>query len=66
MLILSKKAMKKTKTHIDFQQDKTTLLGQKIDIKFTSKGSCCVYPPNLVMKINSNQTFLSLGITNII
>ena len=66
MLLLSKNAMKKIKTHIDFQKDKITLPGQKIDIKFTSKGSCCVYPPNLVMKINSNQTFLSLGITNII
>ena len=66
MLLLSKNAMKKTKTHIDFQEDKITLLGQKIDIKFTSKGSVCVYPPNLVIKINSNQTFLSFGITNII
>ena len=37
-LILSKEAMKKAKTHIDFQRNKITIFGLKIDIKFTSAG----------------------------
>ena len=59
LLLLSKKTMKKTKTHIDFQQDKITLFRHKIYINFTSTGSYCLYPPNLVMKIKfkSNISF---------
>ena len=35
--LLSKQAMKKAKTHIDFQKDKITILGQFDESKFKSK-----------------------------
>ena len=37
-LLLSKEAMKKAQTKIDFTKDKINILSQKMDIKFTSSG----------------------------
>ena len=41
-LLLSKDAMKKAKTRIDFSNDKIDILGQEIDISFTSSGHYCI------------------------
>ena len=37
-LLLSKDAMKKTNTKIDVTNDKINILGQEIDIRFTTSG----------------------------
>ena len=41
-LLLSKEAMKKAKTQIDFCEDKVHNFGRKIDIKFSSSGHYCI------------------------
>ena len=40
-LLLSKEAMKKAKTQIDFQEDKINMFGKKVEIYFTSTGQYC-------------------------
>ena len=41
-LLLSKEAMKKANTKIDFKQDKVIIFGREINIKFTSIGHYCI------------------------
>ena len=41
-LLLSKEAMKKTKTQIDFQEDKINIFGKKVEIYITSTGHYCI------------------------
>ena len=41
-LLLSREAMKKAKTQIDFQEDKTNMFGKKVKIYFTSTGHYCI------------------------
>ena len=41
-LLLSKKAMKKANTQIDFCEDKVHIFGRKIDNKFSSSGHYCI------------------------
>ena len=55
-LLLSKEAMKKAKTQIDFQQDKIYIFGKKIDIQFTSTGHYCI---NLHTKFNESKNMKS-------
>ena len=41
-LLLSKEAMKNANTQIDFKDDKVSLFGRKVDIKFSSSGHYCI------------------------
>ena len=41
-LLLSKEAMKKAKTQIDFQEDKINIFDKKVIIYFTSTGHYCI------------------------
>ena len=55
-LLLSKEAMKKAKTHIDFKEDKVIIFDKKIDICFTSTGHYCIKLDN---KLSDEKTFKS-------
>ena len=41
-LLLSKQAMKKASTQIDFKSDTVTMFGKNIDLSFTSSGHYCI------------------------
>ena len=51
-LLLSKEAMKKANTKIDFKQDKVIIFGKEINIKFTSKGHYCIKLDNYFIEEN--------------
>lgn len=55
-LLLSKEAMKKAITRIDFQQVKISILGKRVDIKFTSTGH---YRIKLDNKLSDESDFKS-------
>ena len=55
-LLLSKEAMKKANTQIDFKNDKVLIFGKKVDIKFTSTGHYCIQLNN---KFNDEKYFKS-------
>ena len=65
-LLLSKDAMKKANTNIDFTNDKVHILGQEIDIRFTTSGhysipiSKCYEALNKFSEENYNNIFLSI------
>ena len=42
-LLISKLAMKKAHTVIDFQRDKVKMFGDTINVRFTSTGHYCVF-----------------------
>lgn len=51
-LLLSKEAMKKANTKIDFKQDKVIIFGKEINIKFTSTGHYCIKLDNYFSEEN--------------
>ena len=55
-LLLSKEAMKKAKTQIDFQEDKINIFGKKVKIYFTSTGHYCI---KLKSKLSYENVFKS-------
>ena len=60
-LLLSKEAMKKAQTQIDFKEDKVNIFGQKVKIYFTSTGHYCIKlksKPSDKNSFKSNAVFL--------
>ena len=55
-LLLSKEAMKKARTQIDFEEDKVLIFGKKVDIKFSSTGHYCIKLEN---KFTDEEAFKS-------
>ena len=66
LLLLNKEATKKVKTKIDFTKDKINILGQAMDIKFTSSGHYSIPISKTSEALNefdqnqSNNIFLSI------
>ena len=53
-LLLSKKAMKKSNTVIDFQKDNVSMFGKEIPLRFISSGHYCI-PLNRCVKFAYNE-----------
>ena len=66
LLLLNKEAMKMVETKIDFTKDKINILGQEMDIKFTSSGHYSIPISKTSKALNefdqnqSNNIFLSI------
>ena len=63
-LLLSKEAMKKAKTHIDFKEDKVIIFDKKIDICFTSTGHYCIKFDNKLSDEKNFKSNIALFCTN--
>ena len=55
-LLLSKKALSKAKTQIDYQKDKVNIFGKKVKIYFPATGYCCI---KLESKLSDENVFKS-------
>ena len=67
-LLLSKEAMKKAKTQMDFQEDKVNIFGKKVKIYFTSIGHYCVKLKSKLIDENvckTNTVFLCSNIQSL-
>ena len=64
-LLLSKEAMKKAKTKIDFSQDKVHIFGQSVDVNVTTSGHYCLALNSKYDNISQQQASITLFCKNI-